>query len=105
QDTLLMYTVTQPQRDASVFKGDTANFKCTFERSEYVNYYLFWYRQKEGDVPEYVLQRSTTETGHNSLEFHESRFDAQIMGNSSVLNIQDVRVSDSAVYYCALSLH
>uniref|UniRef100_A0A8C6TS77 Ig-like domain-containing protein n=1 Tax=Neogobius melanostomus TaxID=47308 RepID=A0A8C6TS77_9GOBI len=77
-------TVTQPEGDASEFKGDTATINCTFETSDPTPT-LFWYKQE----------------GHG---FDESRFkcEADLKENSVYLKIQDVRVSDSAVYYCAL---
>lgn len=95
-------TVTQPEGDASVFKGHTATINCTFERSNFSNYYLFWYKQKDADSPKYMLRRDTFGTENNSPDFDKSRFDAEIKKNSVYLKIQDVRVSDSAVYYCAL---
>uniref|UniRef100_A0A8C6TIE5 Ig-like domain-containing protein n=1 Tax=Neogobius melanostomus TaxID=47308 RepID=A0A8C6TIE5_9GOBI len=95
-------TVTQPEGDASVFKGHTATINCTFERQNLNNYYLFWYKQKDADSPKYMLRRDTIGTENNSPDFDKSKFDAKIKGNSVYLQIQDVRVSDSAVYYCAL---
>uniref|UniRef100_A0A8C6WPI7 Ig-like domain-containing protein n=1 Tax=Neogobius melanostomus TaxID=47308 RepID=A0A8C6WPI7_9GOBI len=80
-------TVTQPEGDASVFKGDTATINCTFQTTDSYPY-LFWYKQEDGN---------------NSPDFDISRFDAEIKENSVYLKIQRVRVSDSAVYYCALS--
>uniref|UniRef100_A0A8C6WPQ8 Ig-like domain-containing protein n=1 Tax=Neogobius melanostomus TaxID=47308 RepID=A0A8C6WPQ8_9GOBI len=98
-------TVTQPEGDASVFKGDTATINCTFETS-YSNPYLFWYRQEGHGAPQYLMKKGKLSSGWSQTfkasEFEESRFEFEAEGNSVYLQIQDVRVSDSAVYYCAL---
>uniref|UniRef100_A0A8C6TPU6 Ig-like domain-containing protein n=1 Tax=Neogobius melanostomus TaxID=47308 RepID=A0A8C6TPU6_9GOBI len=91
----------QPEGDASVFKGDTATINCTFETS-YSDPRLFWYKQENGGFPKYMLRRFKSGFSDNSPDFDKSRFDADLKENSVYLQIQDVRVSDSAVYYCAL---
>uniref|UniRef100_A0A8C6WLU6 Ig-like domain-containing protein n=1 Tax=Neogobius melanostomus TaxID=47308 RepID=A0A8C6WLU6_9GOBI len=100
-------TVTQPEGDASVFKGHTATINCTFETSD-TTPTLFWYKQEGHGAPQYMMKRTRSSSKwlqtFKSTEFDESRFEieADLKGNSVYLKIQDVRVSDSAVYYCAL---
>uniref|UniRef100_A0A8C6TL34 Ig-like domain-containing protein n=1 Tax=Neogobius melanostomus TaxID=47308 RepID=A0A8C6TL34_9GOBI len=94
-------TVTQPEGDASVFKGHTATINCTFETTDSYPY-LFWYKQEGHGAPKYMLKIFGSGTIQNSPDFDKSKFDAEKKGNSVYLQIQDVRVSDSAVYYCAL---
>uniref|UniRef100_A0A8C6TID8 Ig-like domain-containing protein n=1 Tax=Neogobius melanostomus TaxID=47308 RepID=A0A8C6TID8_9GOBI len=94
-------TVTQPEGDASVFKGDTATINCTFETSDR-SPNLYWYKQEGHGAPQYMMKIFGSGIKVRSSDFKESRFDADLKGKSVYLKIQDVRVSDSAVYYCAL---
>ncbi|PWA32058.1 hypothetical protein CCH79_00020419 [Gambusia affinis] len=48
-----------------------------------------------------MLKRFST-GGDNALGFKKDKFDAQHEKTSFNLTIQDLRPSDSAVYYCAL---
>uniref|UniRef100_A0A8C5AJ49 Ig-like domain-containing protein n=1 Tax=Gadus morhua TaxID=8049 RepID=A0A8C5AJ49_GADMO len=66
------------------------------------NAYLFWYKQQINDLPRFMLRRFTVGEGDNAAEFHKDRFDAQIQNKSVPLRIQNLQLSDSALYYCAL---
>ncbi len=60
---------------------------------------LFWYQQQVNGFPKHMLSTY----GNNEEEF-KKRFNAHLnkLTKTAPLTIQDVRVSDSAVYYCAL---
>ncbi len=60
---------------------------------------LFWYQQQVNGSPKHMLSTY----GNNEEEF-KKRFNAHLnkLTKTVPLMIQDVRVSDSAVYYCAL---
>uniref|UniRef100_A0A673M0W4 Ig-like domain-containing protein n=1 Tax=Sinocyclocheilus rhinocerous TaxID=307959 RepID=A0A673M0W4_9TELE len=64
---------------------------CNYSTS-FSNAYLFWYKQLPNRSPTFILK-----------EF-KKRFNASLntQAKSVPLTIQDVCVSDSAVYYCAL---
>ncbi len=63
---------------------------------------LFWYQQQVNGSPKHMLNRVAT-YGNNEEEF-KKRFNASLNTQTKTvpLMIEDVRVSDSAVYYCAL---
>ncbi len=63
--------------------------------------YLFWYIQRANDLPRDILRRDKFGIGENGTEF-QGRFHSELSINLVPFTIQDVRVSDSAVHYCAL---
>ncbi|CAJ1073106.1 hypothetical protein OJAV_G00169760 [Xyrichtys novacula] len=93
-------SVTQTEGEISAFEGHTVTLDCTFETSRTVPT-LFWYRQDLQDFPKYML-KSYSETTEFSSESDKDRFNATIKGKSVNLEIQNLHLSDSAVYYCAL---
>nr|AAL23935.1 T-cell receptor alpha [Danio rerio] len=93
--------VDQHTKTQSAFEGDTVTIDCTFQTS-YTGPTLFWYQQKINGVPRYMLNKITNTSGHTEDELKE-RFHAALSKTSVPLTIKDVRVSDSAVYYCALN--
>ncbi|CAL1580866.1 unnamed protein product [Knipowitschia caucasica] len=64
--------------------------------------YFFWYRQKDGDSPKYMMVLIRGVGSFHSTKFDESKFGAELVGNSLSLKMEAVDVTDSAVYYCAL---
>uniref|UniRef100_A0A8C2I6C3 Ig-like domain-containing protein n=1 Tax=Cyprinus carpio TaxID=7962 RepID=A0A8C2I6C3_CYPCA len=91
--------VDQHTRIQSAFEGDSVTINCTYQTTV-TNPTLFWYQQKVSGIPKYMLNKFS-KSGNSEEEFKE-RFHANLSTTSVPLTIQDVRVSDSAVYYCAL---
>ncbi|KAI2646777.1 T cell receptor alpha variable 14/delta variable 4 [Labeo rohita] len=88
--------VDQHKRIQSAFEGDTVTIDCTYETA-YAGPTLFWYQQKVNGNPKYMLNK-ISKSGNTGEEFKE-RFCADLNKTAVPLTIQDVRVSDSAVYY------
>uniref|UniRef100_A0A671SU13 Ig-like domain-containing protein n=1 Tax=Sinocyclocheilus anshuiensis TaxID=1608454 RepID=A0A671SU13_9TELE len=86
-------------RIQSAFEGATVTINCTYQTA-FTNPTLFWYQQKVSGIPKYMLNKFS-KSGNSEEEFKD-RFHANLSKTSVPLTIQDVRVSDSAVYYCAL---
>ncbi|KAK0144427.1 T cell receptor alpha variable 38-1 [Merluccius polli] len=93
--------VIQTREDVIATEGHTVSLGCTFETIS-ANAYLFWYKQDINDFPRFILSRFTYGGGHNAAEFNKDRFDAQIQNTSVPLRIQNLQMSDSALYYCGL---
>ncbi|CAL9689530.1 unnamed protein product [Knipowitschia caucasica] len=93
-------TVKQAAGEDRVREGHTHTLTCHFTTTGYST--LYWYRQKDGDSPKYMMWRDTNGIGLNSPEFDGSKFVAELVGNSLSLKMEAVDVTDSAVYYCAL---
>ncbi|KAF4117459.1 hypothetical protein G5714_002012 [Onychostoma macrolepis] len=93
-------TVHQPNENITAVEGEHVTIiNCEFKTLQ-LTPYLYWYIQRSNGLPEYVLMRYKFGSS-NSSEFEE-RFDARLDSNSVPLTIKNLRVSDSAVYYCAL---
>ncbi|KAI5085862.1 hypothetical protein C0J45_23579, partial [Silurus meridionalis] len=84
---------------------DTVKLKCSYESSStYV--YLYWYRQYPNSTPQFLLFKGAkSATAHGALSPNiPPRTSAKVHGNKQVdLHISSAAVSDSALYYCALT--
>uniref|UniRef100_A0A673LFV9 Ig-like domain-containing protein n=1 Tax=Sinocyclocheilus rhinocerous TaxID=307959 RepID=A0A673LFV9_9TELE len=94
-------SVDQNTRVQTAVEGRSVTINCRYETSD-PSPYLFWYQQKTNGIPKYLMIIIATNV-QNDKDFEE-RFNANHdkTSKSVPLMIQDVRVSDSAVYYCAL---
>ncbi|KAK0142916.1 T-cell receptor alpha chain V region RL-5 [Merluccius polli] len=93
--------VIQTREDVIATEGHTVSLGCNFETTS-TNAYLFWYKQNINDFPRFILSRFMYGEGLNAAEFNKDRFDAQIQNTSVPLRIQNLQLSDSALYYCGL---
>uniref|UniRef100_UPI004041EAE1 IgV_TCR_alpha and Ig domain-containing protein precursor n=1 Tax=Danio rerio TaxID=7955 RepID=UPI004041EAE1 len=86
--------VEQPIREITEGEGAHVFVQCNYTSS---NPTLFWYKQLPNRSPTLILSQY-------SAEADKKRFSATLNSKekSFPLLIQDLQVSDSAVYYCAL---
>ncbi|KAL1280582.1 hypothetical protein QQF64_015182 [Cirrhinus molitorella] len=90
-------TVNQTNEKTTAIEGQQVTLNCEFKTLQ-LTPYLYWYIQHSNGFPEYMLMRY--KFGSSSSSEYEGRFDAKLDSNSVPLTIKNLRVSDSAVYYC-----
>ncbi len=96
-------SVEQPLRENTSTEGNQVTLLCNYTLMSAANAYLYWYRQLLNRSPTFILSDFSIGKGTTEPEF-QKRFHATLDSTLGTvpLTIQDVRVSDSAVYYCAL---
>ncbi|XP_048475045.1 uncharacterized protein LOC109912983 [Rhincodon typus] len=82
--------------------GNTVTLSC--EYSGFCHYTVYWYRQSPGEALKYLLQRYTSgEQNKENAGGGRISADIDYTAKISRLKISTIQLSDSAVYYCALS--
>uniref|UniRef100_A0A672PEU9 Ig-like domain-containing protein n=1 Tax=Sinocyclocheilus grahami TaxID=75366 RepID=A0A672PEU9_SINGR len=96
--------VEQPSREMTASEADRVTLMCNYTtKATNTDAYLFWYKQLSNKSPAFILNKFPFSEGTTEPDF-KKRFSATLNTTSKTvpLMIEDVRVSDSAVYYCAL---
>ncbi|MGH0154658.1 UNVERIFIED_CONTAM: hypothetical protein FKN15_048028 [Acipenser sinensis] len=101
--------VTQLPASISAREGEDRIVNCTYELTiSGGTQYLQWYRQDTNSAPKYIIQtyKTGSKTKQNKANENEDRLSTSL--NTAVkftsLKITNLRLNDSAVYYCALHL-
>uniref|UniRef100_A0AAR2LSX3 Ig-like domain-containing protein n=1 Tax=Pygocentrus nattereri TaxID=42514 RepID=A0AAR2LSX3_PYGNA len=84
--------------EVHVSEGDHVTLSCN-----YSNVYLFWYRQSPNRALQYLLQRGArTRSGGDHTA--DDRFESTAKRSSTLLTVGELRLADTALYYCALQV-
>ncbi len=79
---------------------ETVKLSCSYSTNS-ANVLLYWYRQYPNREPQYLLRKGArSSSGYEDTS--DDRFQSTASQTSTELTITDVRLSDSALYYCAL---
>ncbi|XP_067379833.1 uncharacterized protein [Channa argus] len=79
--------------------GDTVILQCFYEGKAVM---FYWYKQPLGEKPRIMtsfIKRRTNVTFYDEFK-NDSRFSLQTGNGKNHLTISDLRISDSATYYC-----
>ncbi|NXR44003.1 TVA11 protein, partial [Hippolais icterina] len=89
-------TVTQEHGPVTVKQGHPFHTTCKYQTNNF--YALLWYQMRKGQAPQLVSYHAGTGPKHSGrITTH-----LNTTGKSSVLKVQEVEVSDSALYLCAV---
>uniref|UniRef100_A0A8C4RWL7 Ig-like domain-containing protein n=1 Tax=Erpetoichthys calabaricus TaxID=27687 RepID=A0A8C4RWL7_ERPCA len=93
--------VWQTQNTVEVIQGQQVKLECHFQTVSSTPE-LFWYIQRPRDSPQHLLTRTSYDS--NTKDFKD-RFDATLDITKKTVHLELLysRLSDSAVYFCALS--
>uniref|UniRef100_A0AAY5KNU2 Ig-like domain-containing protein n=1 Tax=Esox lucius TaxID=8010 RepID=A0AAY5KNU2_ESOLU len=96
-------TIEPNQHEVYVDEGSNVHLSCNYTSADY----LLWYKQSPGSAPQYLLRIL-----HSSgTEFRDDTLDLRFSGKQNEdktrvdLEISSSEVTDSALYYCAMSDH
>ncbi|KAK0142923.1 T cell receptor alpha variable 3 [Merluccius polli] len=91
--------VIQTREDVIITEGHTVSLRCNFETTD-TNAYLFWYKQDINDFPRFSHALRMEE---DLMLQSSTKTDLMPKSKTSVpLRIQNLQLSDSALYYCGL---
>lgn len=92
-------SVTQTTAEQTAPEGNSVTLSCAYQISGGTSSYLFWYKNEKDGIPTLIIRMFSSSEDKPSLD---ERLYATVNKTFVSLTIQQLQLSDSAVYYCAL---
>ncbi|VTJ59545.1 Hypothetical predicted protein, partial [Marmota monax] len=83
---------------ASASLGASATLTCTLS-SEHSNYFIYWYKQRPGNSPQYVM-KVNSDGSHSKGTGISDGFTGSGSGANHYLTTANIQPDDEADYYC-----
>ncbi|KAI5614954.1 hypothetical protein C0J50_10946, partial [Silurus asotus] len=80
---------------------DTVTLKCSYETSS-ERIWLYWFRQYPNSAPQYLLYKGARSYSSDESSPADRRLESKTSRDSTELTIRGLKLSDSALYHCAL---
>ncbi|KAI5102405.1 hypothetical protein C0J45_7757 [Silurus meridionalis] len=89
-------------KDANIIskETDTVTLKCSYETSS-ERIWLYWYKQYPNSTPQFLLYKGAR-SASNECKPTDTRLESKTTRDSTELTIRGLKLSDSALYHCAL---
>ncbi|KAI5615031.1 hypothetical protein C0J50_8836, partial [Silurus asotus] len=87
--------------DANGKETDTVTLKCSYETSS-ENIMFLWLKQFSNSTPQFLLLKGARSYSSTERKPTDTRLESKITSNSTELTIRGLKLSDSALYHCAL---
>ncbi|GAA6106262.1 uncharacterized protein LOC113636507 [Tachysurus ichikawai] len=90
------------EKDANIVgkETETVTLKCSYETSR-DSIYLYWYKRYPNSVLQFLLYKGARLRSDQSTP-EDHRLGAETSRDSTELTIRGLKLSDSALYHCAL---
>ncbi|KAI5085167.1 putative immune-type receptor 4a isoform 2 precursor, partial [Silurus meridionalis] len=80
---------------------DTVTLKCSYEtNSDYID--LYWYKQYPNSTPQFLLYKGARSRSSKETTPDDHRLESETSRDSTKLIIRGLKLTDSALYHCAL---
>uniref|UniRef100_A0A8B9J878 Ig-like domain-containing protein n=1 Tax=Astyanax mexicanus TaxID=7994 RepID=A0A8B9J878_ASTMX len=91
------------EEDANLVRKETddVSLKCSYQSTS-SNILLYWYRQRSDKAPEYLLYKGAKAYSSSQSSPTDTRLQSKTDDTSTELIITGLKLTDSALYYCAL---
>ncbi|KAI5629328.1 hypothetical protein C0J50_10510, partial [Silurus asotus] len=91
-------------KDANILskETETVTLKCSYETSSEI-IYLYWYKQYPNSAPQFLLYKGARSRSDANTPT-DTRLESKTTRNSTELTIRGLKISDSALYHCALQV-
>ncbi|KAI5088050.1 cilia- and flagella-associated protein 36 [Silurus meridionalis] len=91
-------------KDANIIRKetDTVTLKCSYESGS-ENIRLYWYKQYPNSTPQFLLYKGARSLSLASTPT-DTRLQIETSRDSTELTIRGLKLSDSALYHCALGV-